>query len=248
MTIRLLDPPLHEFLPSKSELLVERERLRRADDAERIAELEHLLARVRELEEVNPMLGTRGCRLAILYPEVYEMQVRAIVGAALAVRERDRQQPEVEIMIPLVELRAGAGADARARRTRGRATIEADADPMAVSVGTMVELPRACMIADLIATHADFFSFGTNDLTQTVLGLLARRRRGRVPEPSTSSRRSCERSPFETLDRAGRRQPRARCGGGRPRSPTRPSSSGSAASTAATPTASTSSTRSGSTT
>ena len=95
VTIRLLDPPLHEFLPSKSELLVERERLRRVDDAERIAELERLLSRVRELEEVNPMLGTRGCRLAILYPEVYEMQVRAIVGAALAVRERSaaRRRP-----------------------------------------------------------------------------------------------------------------------------------------------------------
>ncbi len=116
VTIRLLDPPLHEFLPSKSELLVERERLHRADDAGRIAEIEHVLVRVRELEEVNPMLGTRGCRLGVIHPEIYEMQVRAIVSAAVAVGERTGTQPAIEIMIPLVRLRARARADARPGR------------------------------------------------------------------------------------------------------------------------------------
>jgi pyruvate,orthophosphate dikinase len=203
VTIRLLDPPLHEFLPSKPELLVERERLRRADDAGRIAELEHVLSRVRELEEVNPMLGTRGCRLAILYPEVYEMQVRAIVGAALAVRERGAADPAVEIMIPLVGYEQELEQmRALVERAAARAVEDAGADPVAVSVGTMIELPRACMIADLIAAHADFFSFGTNDLTQTVLGFSRDDAEGGFLTEYLEAK-IVERSPFETLDVPG---------------------------------------------
>jgi len=194
VTIRLLDPPLHEFLPSKSELLVERERLRRSDDAERIAEIEHLLARVRDLEEVNPMLGTRGCRLGVLHPEVYEMQVRAIVGAALAVRERTGVEPVVEIMIPLVSYER--------ELEQMRALVERAAGSMRVTVGTMIELPRACMIADLIATHADFFSFGTNDLTQTVLGFSRDDAEGGFLAEYLEHK-ILERSPFETIDVPG---------------------------------------------
>jgi pyruvate,orthophosphate dikinase len=203
VTIRLLDPPLHEFLPSKSELLVERERLRRAEDADRIAELEDLLARVRHLEEVNPMLGTRGCRLGILHPEVYEMQVRAIVAAALAVRKRTRSEPIVEIMIPLVSYEQEL-EQMRALVERAAAQTMADegAYPLPVSVGTMIELPRACTIADLIATHADFFSFGTNDLTQTVLGFSRDDAEGGFMVQYLEQK-ILPRSPFETLDPVG---------------------------------------------
>ncbi len=203
VTIRLLDPPLHEFLPSKPDLLVERERLRRSDDAERIEQVEHLLSRVRELEEVNPMLGTRGCRLAVLYPEVYEMQVRAIVGAALAVRERSGAEPVVEIMIPLVDYEQELEMMRDlVERAAGRAVQEAGAQPLTVMVGTMIELPRACMIADLIAGHADFFSFGTNDLTQTVLGFSRDDAEGGFLGEYLEQK-ILERSPFETLDVLG---------------------------------------------
>jgi pyruvate,orthophosphate dikinase len=203
VTIRLLDPPLHEFLPAKSELLVERERLRRSDDAARIAELERLLARVRDLEEVNPMLGTRGCRLAVLYPEVYEMQVRAIVGAALAVRGRGSVEPVVEIMIPLVDYEQELEMmRALVEGAAAAAIEEARAEPLHVSVGTMIELPRACLIAELIAGHADFFSFGTNDLTQTVLGFSRDdAESGFLTE--YLEQKIVERSPFETLDVLG---------------------------------------------
>jgi pyruvate,orthophosphate dikinase len=200
VTIRLLDPPLHEFLPNKEELLLdlERARLRRASRRE-IDELEGVLARVRELEETNPMLGTRGCRLAVLHPEVYEMQVRAIVAAASAVRERTGQAPELEIMVPLVDYEAELE---RIRALIERAASQEGGEPVPLSIGTMIELPRACMIADRIAHHADFFSFGTNDLTQTALGFS----RDDVEAKFLGTyldERIIERSPFETLDVPG---------------------------------------------
>ena len=171
----------------------------------RIAELEAQLDRVRELEETNPMLGTRGCRLGILYPEIYEMQVRAIVGAALAVRERTRHAARGRDHDPAGRLRAGAGADARAGRARRRAqrSSEAGAEPLAFTVGTMIELPRACLVADRIAAHADFFSFGTNDLTQTALGFSRDDVERKLPRARTSSSRIVDRSPFETIDVPG---------------------------------------------
>jgi pyruvate,orthophosphate dikinase len=202
VTIRLLDPPLHEFLPNKEELVldIERAQLQRPLDTDRVAELERLLARVRELEEANPMLGTRGCRLGILHPEIYEMQVRAVVGAAAAVRERTGRTPELEIMIPLVDY------EAELERMRelvvDAAAGEANGEPIEFSIGTMIELPRACMIAGRIARHADFFSFGTNDLTQTALGFS----RDDVESKFLSrylEERIVERSPFETLDGPG---------------------------------------------
>ena len=149
VTIRLLDPPLHEFLPSLEE----------ASD-------ERLRNRILALHEANPMLGTRGCRLGLQWPEIYEMQVRAIVRAALAVRERTGSAPHVEIMHPLV---AFAEELRRLRELTVRVAAEEGCD-LPYLVGTMIELPRACMRADEIAGYADFFSFGTNDLTQTALG------------------------------------------------------------------------------
>jgi pyruvate,orthophosphate dikinase len=197
-----MDPPLHEFLPRHEELAVELAHLQDAGAPPRaIAEIEAQMERVSSLAETNPMIGTRGCRLGIMYPEIYEMQVRAIVGAAVAVRARTGQQPEVEIMIPLVdyerELELIRGlVDRSAQEAIG------DAEPISYKTGTMVELPRACLVADRIARSADFFSFGTNDLTQTALGFS----RDDV-EKSFIERyvdlRVVDRSPFETLDVPG---------------------------------------------
>ncbi|MBV8219612.1 MAG: pyruvate, phosphate dikinase, partial [Solirubrobacterales bacterium] len=195
VTIRLLDPPLHEFLPNLPELRahVERARIEVTDDLD---ELEKLLARVEEIHEGNPMLGTRGVRLGILYPEIYEMQVHAIMRAAKAVDE----PPHPEIMIPLVayeheleiarELVVSVGDEY---------DMKAGED---YTVGTMIELPRACFIANLIARHADFFSFGTNDLTQTALGFS----RDDVESkfiPTYIEDKIIDRSPFETIDTPG---------------------------------------------
>ncbi len=180
VTIRLLDPPLHEFLPSEEEA---------TDQAMR--------DRIRSLHESNPMLGTRGCRLGIMYPEIYEMQVRAIVRAAIAVRERTGAAPLVEIMHPLVcfeeELR-------RLRElTIAVATEEGELDYL---VGTMIELPRACVRADEIAAHADFCSFGTNDLTQTALGFSRDDAEGKFLTRYLETG-VLERNPFEVLDEDG---------------------------------------------
>jgi pyruvate,orthophosphate dikinase len=195
VTIRLLDPPLHEFLPNLPELRaqVERARLEQHDDLD---ELEKLLVRVEEIHEGNPMLGTRGCRLGILYPEIYEMQVHAIVRAAKAVEE----PPHPEIMIPLVayehELEIMRDLVVRVASEYG---MKQRVD---YTVGTMIELPRACFVADRIARHADFFSFGTNDLTQTAIGFS----RDDVESkfiPTYIEQKIVDRSPFETIDAPG---------------------------------------------
>lgn len=170
VTIRLLDPPLHEFLPDKEELLVEVTRLQILDpESPQLAEKERLLRKVRQLDEFNPMLGLRGCRLGMLYPEIYEMQARAIFNAAASLIGRGVPvQPE--IMIPLV----GHVNELRAMRqlvveTAAKVQEEKGVE-LKFMVGTMIELPRAALTADRIAEEADFFSFGTNDLTQTTFG------------------------------------------------------------------------------
>jgi pyruvate,orthophosphate dikinase len=195
VTIRLLDPPLHEFLPNLPELTGQVERARLEEDPE-LAQLEQLLARVEEIHEGNPMLGTRGVRLGILYPEIYEMQVEAIFRAARAVSA----PPHPEIMIPLVayeheleimrDLVVGVG-------TRHGLTERRD-----YTVGTMIELPRACFVADRIARHADFFSFGTNDLTQTAIGLSRDDAESKFV-PTYIEQKIIDRSPFETIDKPG---------------------------------------------
>ena len=198
VTIRLLDPPLHEFLPGLEEIAqeVERARIEQTPD---LPELERTLERVHQLQETNPMLGTRGCRLAILHPEICEMQVAAITKAALAVRERTGSAPELEVMVPLVayeqELDYMRGLIERAVQAHGGGDL-------ALKIGTMIELPRACTLADRIAEHADFFSFGTNDLTQTALGFSRDDVEGKFLARYID-RKILDRSPFETLDLPG---------------------------------------------
>ena len=180
VTIRLLDPPLHEFLPPLEEAVDEQMR-----------------ERIRALQEANPMLGTRGCRLGLMWPEIYEMQVRAIVRAALAVQERTGDTPLVEIMHPLV----GFAEELRRLRVMTIATADEEGE-LEYLVGTMIELPRACVRADEIAEHADFFSFGTNDLTQTALGFSRDDAEGKFLTRYLEDG-VLERNPFETIDQGG---------------------------------------------
>jgi pyruvate, orthophosphate dikinase len=181
VTIRLLDPPLHEFLPPPEQATDDRMR-----------------QRIRQLQEANPMLGTRGCRLGLQWPEVYEMQVRAIIRAARAVRKRTGEAPLVEIMHPLV------GFEEELRRLREltvRVALE-EAPEVEYLCGTMIELPRACIRADEIAGQADFFSFGTNDLTQTALGFSRDDAEGKFLTHYLEEG-VLEKNPFETLDVSG---------------------------------------------
>jgi pyruvate,orthophosphate dikinase len=193
VTIRLLDPPLHEFLPHTSH-----------DIAEVARELgvapDHLAGTIARLREVNPMLGHRGCRLAISFPEIYTTQARAIAEAAIEVA-RDGVVVQPEIMIPFVSvstelawLRVLVTAEVDRVLAAEDATLE-------YLVGTMIELPRACLVAHRIAEHADFFSFGTNDLTQTTYGF-SRDDAGTFLQEYID-RGLLTRNPFVALDRAG---------------------------------------------
>ncbi len=199
ITIRLLDPPLHEFLPDREQLAQEIARAR-AEGSGDLDELERTLDRVHALQESNPMLGTRGCRLGVVHPEIYEMQARAIVRAADAVRDETGEAPELEIMVPLVAYEQELDV---IRRLVERVADEEEAgEGIEPSVGTMIELPRACFVADRIARVADFFSFGTNDLTQTALGFSRDDVEGRFLQRYIDER-LVDRSPFETIDEPG---------------------------------------------
>ena len=195
VTVRLLDPPLHEFLPHAEDLAAHVERAR-IEDSHDLPQLERLLERVHEISEENPMLGTRGCRLGILYPEIYEMQVHAILRAAKAAEE----PPHLEIMIPLVDY------ESEIEIMRQLVVAVGEEEGLTIgddyTVGTMIELPRACFVADRIARFADFFSFGTNDLTQTALGFSRDDVESKFV-PIYLKRKIIDRSPFETIDKPG---------------------------------------------
>jgi pyruvate,orthophosphate dikinase len=199
VTIRLLDPPLHEFLQNLPDLSAEVERARIECDDD-LDKLEATLKRVEEIHEENPMLGTRGVRLGILYPEIYEMQVEAIMRAAAAIVERDGDAPHPEIMIPLVDYEQELEImRALVVRIGDEQDLKEGED---YTVGTMIELPRACFVANRIAEHADFFSFGTNDLTQTALGFSRDDVESKFV-PAYMERKIIDRSPFETIDKPG---------------------------------------------
>jgi pyruvate, orthophosphate dikinase len=175
VTIRLLDPPLHEFLPSSKELEVAMVTPQRKESKDLLREFggkrktEEVLREVVALEENNPMLGLRGCRLGILYPEIYRTQIQAIVEAACNVKRRGGD-PHVEIMVPLVATKEELTTVAADVREVADEVLAKRGVELPYLVGTMIELPRAAMVADEIAEEAEFFSFGTNDLTQTTFG------------------------------------------------------------------------------
>jgi len=170
VTIRTLDPPLHEFLPRREDLMVEIAVLEATKPrTPKLKELRRLLRRVEELHEFNPMLGHRGCRLGVTYPEITEMQARAIFEAAVAVAKQGRKvYPEV--MIPLTATLKEMANQAAVVHRVAKEVFEEKGQRVDYLVGTMIELPRAALVADEIAKEAQFFSFGTNDLTQTTFG------------------------------------------------------------------------------
>jgi pyruvate,orthophosphate dikinase len=211
VTIRLLDPPLHEFLPNVDELLSELAELKMAlKQAKTMVEMDHLLDEIDEkrnllnhvnkIREANPMLGFRGCRLGLLYPEVTRMQCRAIFEAAIQVKG-ERKQVTLEIMVPLVSVSEELKQQADIIHEVAREVMGEHGMQFEYLVGTMIELPRACLTADRIAQHASFFSFGTNDLTQTTFGL-SRDDSGRFL-PSYVDRKILSEDPFQVLDTEG---------------------------------------------
>jgi pyruvate,orthophosphate dikinase len=195
VTIRLLDPPLHEFLPHDEKSQKEM--------AERLGiTVEKVKSRVSALHEMNPMLGHRGCRLAVTYPEILEMQVTAITEAVIACKKR-KIDAQAEIMIPLV----GTAAELRSLREKVEATIEKvktskkHAGKLDILIGTMIEIPRAALTADEVAEAADFFSFGTNDLTQMTFGFS--RDDVNTFLPDYLNQELLARDPFQSLDTSG---------------------------------------------
>jgi pyruvate,orthophosphate dikinase len=200
--IRLIDPPLHEFLPSLEELLVEVTRAQTLGKPEKSYRTQlNLLAAVRNLHEQNPMLGLRGCRLGLLFPEIIEMQARAIIEAAVGLKQ-ERVDVRPEIMVPLV------GTLEELRRTRevidrvAQDVFKETKTKVAYLVGTMIEVPRAALTARQIAQSADFFSFGTNDLTQMTFGVSRDDAEGKFLLRYVEDK-VLPRNPFETLDRDG---------------------------------------------
>lgn len=202
VVVRLLDLPLHEFLPPQEELLVRIQELKeKGAPSEEIAQNEMILNRVRQLSEHNPMLGHRGCRLAVTYPEIYEMQTKAILRAALEVSGR-AEPPKVKIMVPLVALAGELGFLRRVIEKAAEDIFREKGARTPYQVGTMIETPRAALTASEIAEHSDFFSFGTNDLTQTTFGFS----RDDVEAefiPRYLELGILEKSPFDSVDAAG---------------------------------------------
>ncbi|HEY4439626.1 MAG TPA: putative PEP-binding protein, partial [Candidatus Elarobacter sp.] len=203
VTIRLLDPPLHEFLPSMEQLLVETTELRLTrgeSDAEYLEKMK-VLARVRALHEQNPMLGLRVCRLGILYPEIYAMQVRAVFEAACALTKRGIDV-HPDVMIPGVGTREEMQVTHDAAMAVAEEVMHEHGVTVAYNIGTMIELPRACVVAGELAAIAKFFSFGTNDLTQTVYGY-SRDDAEASFIPRYLAEKILKEDPFQVLDRVG---------------------------------------------
>ena len=201
VTIRTLDPPLHEFLPRREDLMVEIAKIEATKPkSAKLKELRTLLARVEQLHEVNPMLGHRGCRLGITYPEITEMQARAIFEAAVQVsKEGVKVHPEV--MIPLTATLKEMANQAEIVRRVADEVFKEKETTVPYLVGTMIELPRAALVADEIAKEAEFFSFGTNDLTQTTMGI-SRDDFNKVL-PTYLEKGILKQDPFAVLDREG---------------------------------------------
>ena len=194
VNVRLLDPPLHEFLPQEEELVKEL-----ADATGK--SLEHVKDRIEELHEANPMMGHRGCRLAVTYPEICKMQTRAIIKAAINVSRKTGKLVEPEIMVPLVlEVRELKFVKKIICETADQLIKEANAN-IKYHVGTMIEIPRAALLADEIAEEAEFFSFGTNDLTQMTFGFS--RDDAAKFLPAYYDAKILEEDPFKTLDQNG---------------------------------------------
>jgi pyruvate,orthophosphate dikinase len=201
VTIRLLDPPLHEFLPQREELLVEITRLEDTKPhSPRLKQLRPLLARVQELHETNPMLGLRGCRLGIAFPEITEMQARAIFEAAVSIKLKG-SDPHLEIMVPLITSVEEMRNQANIIHHLAELVFNEKGASVDYMVGTMIELPRAALIANEIAEEAEFFSFGTNDLTQTTFGIS----RDDINKflPAYIKNNIFKDDPFATLDQKG---------------------------------------------
>ena len=201
ITIRTIDPPLHEFLPKREELMVEIAQLEiTKPKSPKLKQLRHLLARVEQLHEQNPMLGHRGCRLGITYPEITEMQARAIFEAAVQVTKKGiKAKPEV--MIPLTTSLKEMKNQADIVRRVAEEVFKEKGTKVDYLVGTMIELPRAAVVADEIAKEAEFFSFGTNDLTQTTFGF-SRDDVGKIL-PTYFELGILKQDPFAQLDQEG---------------------------------------------
>ena len=212
VTIRLLDPPLHEFLPKREELILQiadlkfqlssLNRLEEIDDVlNKIRATESLLAKVESLHEFNPMLGHRGCRLGVTFPEIYNMQVQAIFEAACELAKEEGYTIVPEVMIPLI-------GDVKELAYVKKSAIKVAEDVMKKCgvtleylIGTMIEIPRAALTADEIAKEAEFFSFGTNDLTQMTFGFS--RDDAGVFLPGYVEKRILPQDPFIALDQVG---------------------------------------------
>lgn len=202
VTIRLLDPPLHEFLPSPEDLSEEIQHLKAQNVSENeIKVKEILLKKAIDLKEFNPMLGWRGCRLGIVVPEIYEMQVRAIFEAAAYLVE-EGNNPIVEVMHPLVGIEKEMDFLSELTHKIALETMEREGVSLNYKVGTMIEIPRAALIADKLAEKAEFFSFGTNDLTQMTFGF-SRDDAERKFIPYYLEHNILENNPFEVLDFEG---------------------------------------------
>ncbi len=201
VTVRLLDPPLHEFLPKREDLMVEVAvmQAKKAPKAS-IAKKMKLLHRVEELHELNPMLGHRGCRLGIVYPEITRMQTRAIIEAACDLTKKGKKVVP-EIMVPLVGLKKELQNQKELIKATAEEVMKKKGVKINYLIGTMIELPRAAVIADEIAKEAEFFSFGTNDLTQTTFGF-SRDDAGKFINYYTENG-ILEKDPFQTLDQEG---------------------------------------------